>query len=55
MQYLIKFNYRCDSELFSICKKTLLVNADNFGEACHKIQLQEDYRDAKGFENLTLE
>jgi hypothetical protein len=55
VQYLIKFNYRCDSELFSICKKTLLVNAENFKEACDKIKLQDDYQDAKGFENLTLE
>jgi hypothetical protein len=55
MQYLIKFNYRCDSELFSICQKTLLVNAENFKAACHKIQLQDGYQDAKGFENLTLE
>jgi hypothetical protein len=55
MQYLIKFNYRCQSELFSVCKKTLLVSADTYALACEKILAHDDYKDAANFENLTLE
>lgn len=55
MIYLIKFNYRCNSELFSMCKGTLLVYADTYELACDKIKAQPEYKDAQAFENLTLQ
>ena len=55
MLYLIKFKYRCESELFHMCEKTLLVQAPTFEAACTKIRLKEEYQDAVNFENLTLE